>query len=84
MSDIIWEKLSENKRKKLTEKMGRLSVKFSKINYSKPAHTALVTKIKFDFCRLMQKKVFESGIAGIDNKYWNNNGWLGKKRPWKN
>ena len=84
MSDIIWEKLSENKRKKLTEKMGRLSVKFSKINYSKPAHTALVTKIKFDFCRLMQKKVFESGIAGIDNKYWNNNDWLGKKRPWKN
>ena len=83
MSDIIWDRLAEKKRKKLAGKINRLAVKFSKINYSKPAHTSLITKIKFNFCRLMQKKVFENSVAGIDNEYWHNNGWLGKKHPWK-
>lgn len=83
MSDIIWDKLAEKKRKKLTGKINRIAVKFSKINYAKKAHTSLITKIKFDFCRLMQKKVFKNGVAGIDNEYWHNNGWLGKNRPWK-
>lgn len=83
MSDIIWDRLAEKKRKKLARKISRLAVRFTKINYAKKAHTTLITKIKFNFCRLMQKKVFENSVAGIDNEYWHNNGWLGKKRPWK-
>ncbi len=83
MSDIIWDKLSEKKRKKLTKKINELAVRFSKINYAKPAHTTLMTKIKFKFCRLIQKKVRKNGVAGLDNEYWHNNGWLGKSRPWK-
>lgn len=83
MSDIIWDKLSEKKRKKLTKKINKLAVRFSKINYAKPAHTTLITRIKFKFCRLIQKKVRKNGVAGLDNEYWCNNGWLGKSRPWK-
>jgi len=83
MSDIIWGKLSEKKRKKLTKKINKLAVRFSKINYAKPAHTTLITKIKFKFCRMIQKKVRKNGVAGLDNEYWCNNGWLGKSRPWK-
>lgn len=83
LSDIIWDKLSEKKRKKLTKKINELAVRFSKINYAKPAHTTLMTKIKFKFCRLIQKKVRKNGVAGLDNEYWHNNGWLGKSRPWK-
>lgn len=83
MSDIIWDKLSEKKRKKLTKKINKLAVRFSKINYAKPAHTTLITKIKFKFCRMIQKKVRKNGVAGLDNEYWCNNGWLGKSRPWK-
>ena len=83
MSDIIWDKLSEKKRKKLTKKINRLAVRFSKINYAKPARTTLITKIKFKFCRMIQKKVRKNGVAGLDNEYWCNNGWLGKSRPWK-
>ena len=83
MSDIIWDKLTEKKRKKLTKKINKLAVRFSKINYAKPAHTTLITKIKFKFCRLIQKKVRKNGVAGLDNEYWHNNGWLGKSRPWK-
>lgn len=83
MSDIIWDKLSEKKRKKLTKKINKLAVKFAKINYAKPAHTTFITKIKFKFCRLIQKKVRKNDVAGFDNEYWYNKGWLGKSRPWK-
>lgn len=83
MGDIVWDKLSEKKRKKLTKNINRLSCKFAKINYAKPAHTKLLIKIKFKFCRLIQKQVRKNGVAGLDNEYWYNNGWLGKSRPWK-
>ncbi|MCH5154136.1 MAG: flavodoxin family protein [Clostridiales bacterium] len=83
MSDIVWEKLSEKKRKKLTHSIDRLARRYANINYAKPAHTKLIVKLKFMFCRLIQKKVRKSGHAGLDNEYWYNNGWLGKSRPWK-
>ena len=83
MSDIIWDKLSEKKRKKLTKKINKLAVRFSKINYAKPAHTTLITKIKFKFCRMIQKKVRKKGVVGIYNEYWCNNRCLGKILPWK-
>ncbi len=57
VSDILWDKLSEKKRKKLTIGIHRLAHKFAKINYSKPAHTKLTVKIKFTFCRLIQNKL---------------------------
>ncbi len=83
MNDIVWDNLSEKKRKKLTEKINKLSGRFAKINYAKPAHTKLTTKIKFMLSRLIQKKVRKSGGAGLDYEYWHKNGWLGKNRPWK-
>ena len=82
MEDIVWEKLSEKKRKQLTKTIKRLAHKFARINYSKPAHTKIITKIKFTFCRLIQKKVQKSGVGGLDCKYWQEHGWLGKNRPW--
>ena len=83
MNDIIWDKLSEKKRKKLTKNINRLAGKFAKINYAKPAHTKLITKIKFMLCRFIQKQVRKNGVSGLDNEYWYNNGWLEKSRPWK-
>ena len=83
MNDIVWDNLSEKKRKKLTGKINKLSGRFAKINYAKPAHTKLITKIKFMLSRLIQKKVRKSGGAGLDCEYWHKNGWLGKSRPWK-
>ena len=84
MNDIVWDSISEKKRKKLTKNINRQARKFAKINYSKPAHTKLITKIKFAFCRFIQKQVRKNGNAGLDNEYWYDNGWLGKSRPWKN
>ncbi len=83
MSDILWDKLPEKKRKKLTGGINKLARKFVKIDYSKPARTKLSVKIKFAFCRLIQKQVRKNGVGGLDSEYWLNNGWLGKSRPWK-
>ncbi|MDE6407819.1 MAG: flavodoxin family protein [Anaeroplasmataceae bacterium] len=83
MSNIFWDKLPSKKQKRLTKKINKLAIKFSKMNYKKPAHTKCVTKIKFKLCRFIQKKVSKSGGAGLDYKYWQEQGWLNKKRPWK-
>ena len=83
MSDIMWEHLPEKKRKRLQKKIGRLARKFAKIDYSRPARTKVVTKIKFALCRFIQRRVRKKGIAGLDNQYWYDNGWLDKRRPWK-
>ena len=83
MNDIIWDKVSEKRRKKITNNINKLACKFSKINYSNPARTKLIIKIKFNLCRLIQKQVRKNGVAGLDSEYWYNNGWLGKSRPWK-
>lgn len=83
MNDIVWEKISEKRRRKLAKRINRLSRKFVKINYAKPAHTKLATKIKFGLCRLIQKQVRKSGNAGLDYEYWYKSGWLGRNRPWK-
>ena len=84
MGDIIWDKLSEKKQKQLTKNINRLARQFAKIDYTKPAHTKFVTKIKFMMCRFIQKQVQKNGVAGLDFEYWNDKGWLGKSRPWKN
>ena len=83
MNDIVWDNISEKRRNKLAKKINRLSRQFAKINYARPAHTKLITKIKFNMCRLIQKQVRKNGVVGIDNEYWYNIGWLGKSRPWK-
>lgn len=83
MNDIFWEKLSEKKRKRLMNKIDKLSRKFAKINYAKPARTKLITKIKFMLCRFIQKRVRKNGVDGLDGKYWEDHGWLDKNRPWK-
>ena len=83
MEDIVWDTLSEKRRARLTKTINGLSCRFAKINYAKSARTTLSTKIKFALCRIIQKQVRKKGIAGLDNAYWYENGWLEKRRPWK-
>ena len=44
MSDIVWEKLPQKKQAELAGKLQKLSRKFAHIDYTKPAHTNLITK----------------------------------------
>lgn len=83
MSDIVWEKLSQKKQAEFTRKIQRLSSKFAHIDYTKPAHTNLITKFKFFACRMMQKSIHKSDPEYLDGKYWAEQGWLDSGRPWK-
>lgn len=83
MSGIDWDKLPEKRRKKLSNKICKLADRFAKTDYSEPARTNTITKIKFAFCRLMQKKLYAADPEYADAKYWHDKGWLGKARPWR-
>ena len=79
MGDIVWDKLTEQKRAELTGKIK----KFAHIDYTKPAHTNLITKIKFSCCRMMQRSLHKNDPEYLDGKYWAKQGWLDSGRPWK-
>lgn len=83
MGDIVWDKLSEKKQAELTRKIKKLSHKFAHMDYTKPAHTNLITKIKFSFCCMMQKSLHKNDPEYLDGKYWAEQGWLDSGRPWK-
>lgn len=83
MSDIVWDKLPQKKQAELTEKIRSLTQKFARIDYTKPARTNLLVKVKFSVCRMMQKSLHKADPEYLDGKYWANQGWLGSVRPWK-
>ncbi|MDE7311838.1 MAG: NAD(P)H-dependent oxidoreductase [Eubacterium sp.] len=64
---------------KITVFTGR---KLSSINYEKPSRVNAITRIKFLFCRMMQKSLHKNDPQYLDGKYWAERGWLGNIRPW--
>jgi len=54
MSEIHWDKIPEKKRDAMTKKLTSLARKMLKIDYSKPAHTKMIAKIKFYVVRMLQ------------------------------
>lgn len=83
MGGIFWDELTERKRAELTGRIKKLAQKFAGMDYTKPAPTNLAVKIKFTACRRMQKSLHEHDPEYLDGKYWAQQGWLGKGRPWK-
>jgi len=83
MNDIFWDKLPQKKQAKITRKIKKLSKKFERINYDKPAHIKFKTKFKFYMCRIIQKSIRKKQAESLDCKYWAEQGWLAHKRPWK-
>ena len=83
MSEIHWDMISEKKRLKMTKGMASMARKFAAIDYSKPAHTNLLTKGKFYAVRILQKNLGKKNPEYTDFNYWKANGWLDKVRPWK-
>ena len=83
MNGIVWDKLPARKQAELTRKVKKLSRKFARIDYTKPSRTNLLIKIKFLFCRIMQKSLHKANAEYLDGKYWAQHGWLNAVRPWK-
>ncbi len=83
MSDVVWDRLTQKKQNNITKKIKKFSNKLAKVNYNKPAHASMKTKLKFSMCRMIQKSIRKKQVESIDAKYWLEQGWLGKSRPWK-
>ena len=83
MSEIHWDKLPEKKRDAMTKKLTSLARKMLKIDYSKPAHTGMITKIKFYMVRMLQTGLGKDNPEYTDFKYWKSNGWIDGVRPWR-
>lgn len=83
MGDIEWNRLSPQKQRELTRRIRRLSQAFARIDFARPAGTSLITRSKFNICRMMQKSLHQRDPAYLDGAYWAALGWLSKGRPWK-
>ena len=83
MSDVHWEKITEKKRRKMTEKLVHTAARIKRIDFSRPSRTNLITKCKFYAVRMLQKGLGKNDPEYTDYKYWKNNGWIDKTRPWR-
>ena len=83
MSDVHWEKIPEKKRRQMTEKLFYTAVKIKRIDFSRPARTNLITRCKFYAVRMLQTGLGKKDPEYTDYKYWKNNGWIDKTRPWR-
>ena len=73
-----WDGVTDKKKKKIEKDTAKIADKVSK---TKRVKVGFKTKALFMMMRMMQKKGWGSGET--EKIYWEQNGWLGKGRPWK-
>ena len=83
MSDILWDKIPEKKRVKMTAKLVCAAGKAARTDFTKPAKTKLITKLKFYAVRMLQTELGKNNPEHTGYTYWKANGWIDGKRPWK-
>ena len=83
LSSVIWDQIPAKKRAVFTKKLIVTAEKVRKIDYSKPSKVSFGTRIKFYMCRMIQKMNGKKDPEYTDYRYWDENGWLGSARPWK-
>ena len=74
---MSWEQVSQEKKEKISADISKLAGVIQKTNI----HVGLKTKFMFNVMRMMQMKGWGSGES--EKAYWEKNGWLSKRRPWK-
>ncbi|MBC8061169.1 MAG: flavodoxin family protein [Clostridiaceae bacterium] len=72
-----WKGVSDDKKKQIEKEVNKLSVKIA--NKSKSSIPGFKVKSLFYIMRFIQKKF---AFNPIDKDYWEEQGWLKKKRPW--
>lgn len=71
-----WEQVSHNKK----EKIQKDTTKLANMLLHKKVRVGIKTKLMFYVMRMMQKN--DCGSSTVEKKYWEDNGWLEKNRPW--
>ena len=82
MSEIDWDKIEDKRKASFKKKLDSIAQKMRSIDYSRPGHTGVVVKAKFYAVRMLQTSLGKQNPEYTDFKYWNENGWIGKVRPW--
>lgn len=75
---MSWDGVNEKKKAKIekdTEKLAR------KLSVGKKPSVGIKTRFMFKVMGAMQSAGM--GSSPVEKEYWEQNGWLGKKRPWK-
>jgi len=83
MSDVIWDNIPEKKRAKIIASLTKTAGQMRMIDYTKPAHTNLIVKFKFYAVRMLQTGLGKKDPEYTDYKYWKEQGWIDRERPWK-
>ncbi|MBR6223030.1 MAG: flavodoxin family protein [Lachnospiraceae bacterium] len=83
MADIDWNKIDEKKKEGFRKKLTSLAKKMHRVDYSRPASAGLMAKAKFMVVRMLQTSLGKQDPEYTDYKYWKENGWIDKVRPWK-
>lgn len=74
---MSWEQVSDKKKDRIKQDMEKLARKLSN---NRKIHVGFKTKFMFGIMRMMQIKGW--GSSPEEKEYWQENGWLDKKRPW--
>ncbi len=73
-----WEGVKDSKKKQIHQEVDKLSTKIRKgYKYNNPS---IKVKMLFFIMRFIQKKF---SFNPTDKKHWEEQGWLGKGRPWR-
>ncbi|MDD6069540.1 MAG: NAD(P)H-dependent oxidoreductase [Clostridiales bacterium] len=73
-----WDMVSAKNKEKIQKDVARLAKKLSN---GRKQYVGVKTRFMFKMMGLMQSAGF--GSSPIEKEYWEKNGWLGRKRPWK-
>lgn len=74
-----WGMVKPEKRSKLENDMKKIAAKLRK---KEAVSVGIKTKCIFKAMQMMHKKGWDS--SPVEREYWDQHGWLGKERPWKN
>ena len=83
MSDVVWDNIPEKKRSGMAKLLKKTAAQMKSVDYTKPARAGLVAKAKFYAVRMMQTGLGKNNPEYTDFKYWKEQGWIDKVRPWK-
>ena len=74
-----WESVKPEIKQKIEKSTAKLAKRLGK---NTPPRVGIKTRFMFFIMAGMQKANFNS--SPVEKEYWQNQGWLGKVRPWKN
>ena len=75
---MSWDGVNEKKKVKIEKDTAKLA---RKLSVGKKPSVGIKTRFMFKVMGVMQSAGM--GSSPVEKEYWEQNGWLGKKRPWK-